>query len=68
MTSGPSRDFGEDSVVVGVLHFCFAFTRQCEKKPAERTSSSKDFATGLRRVVSDSAEGTKDNAPEFGII
>jgi hypothetical protein len=43
MTSSPSRDLGEDSVVVGVLHFCFAFTRQCEKKPPERTSELKRF-------------------------
>jgi hypothetical protein len=39
VTSGPGRDLDEDSVVVGVLHFCFAFTRQCEKEPPERTSS-----------------------------
>jgi hypothetical protein len=39
VTSGPSRDLCEDSVVVGLFHFCFAFTRQCEKKPPERTSS-----------------------------
>ena len=39
MTSGPSRDLDEDSVVVGALNFRFSFTRQCEKKPPERTSS-----------------------------
>jgi hypothetical protein len=68
VTSGPSRGLCEDGVVVGVFHFYLAFTRQCEKKPPERTSSLKDFATDSGRALSVYGEGTKDHAPEFGII
>ena len=58
VTSGPRRDLCEDGVVVGILHFCFAFTQTCEKKPPERTSSCKRFCYRLGARCVSLGDGT----------